>query len=282
VKRAVGSTDAPLAFQDYVLHQHLGAGATGKVYRATHKSNGQQVAVKYLKKSFIRVPEVVARFVKEAATLSRLRHPGFVAVHKLGRTPIGGFFIVMDLLDGGDLNRRLNTGPVAVEDAVRWVREAAAAIAYAHQHGIVHCDLKPSNLLLDRAGRVYVTDFGLALSLNDRNDARALAGTPAFMAPEQVDDTWGDIGPHTDVYGLGAVLYTLLVGRPPFAGRRADAILARVASKRPIRFPGEARKGLPQDVIAICERCLAKQPADRFASAIELAAVLSETTATNP
>ena len=268
---------ASLAFHDYVLHQLIGAGATGKVYRATHRPTGRQVAVKYLKKSYIRVPSVVARFVREAGTLEQLRHPGIVAVHGLGRTPNGGFFIVMDLLDGGDLNQRLSAGPVAVEDAIRWLREAAEAIEFAHQHGIIHCDLKPSNLLLDSAGRVYVTDFGLARGLNDRNDAGVLAGTPAFMAPEQVDGTWGEIGPRTDVYGLGAVLCTLLIGRPPYPGPRADAVLARVVSKTAVRFPVEARNRVPQNVVAICLRCLAKRPADRFSSAAELATLLSGT-----
>src|SRR5262249_40768306 len=148
------------------------------------------------------------RFLEEAEFLARLRHPGIVTVHGLGHLPDGGHFLVMDLIEGSDLAREMSTGPVPVVQALRWVSEAADAIEHAHQQGVIHCDLKPSNLLLDRAGHIHVTDFGLGRSLS--GDRQSVGGTAGFMAPEQVDATWGPISPRTDVHGLGAVLYALL------------------------------------------------------------------------
>src|SRR5262249_43520601 len=154
------------------------------------------------------------RFLEEAAILGRLRHPGIVAVRGLGRLPDGGHFLVMGLVEGGDLARRLAAGPIDVADAIRWTAEAADAIEHAHQQGVIHCDLKPSNLLLGNDGRVRVTDFGLARTLTA---SRHAGGTPGFMAPEQ-RDAGGEVSVRADVYGLGAVLFALLTGRAPDTG----------------------------------------------------------------
>jgi serine/threonine-protein kinase len=168
----------------------------------------------------------------------------------------------MDLIEGSDLARELSAGPVSVVRALRWVSEAADAIEHAHQQGVVHCDLKPSNLLLDRAGHLHVTDFGLGRSLS--GDRLSVGGTVGFMAPEQIDPTRGPISPRTDVYGLGAVLYTLLAGQPPF---RSDS-------------PSEPwaldtlRRDIPASVTALCHHCLVREPERRLASAAELAATL--------
>jgi serine/threonine-protein kinase len=163
----------------------------------------------------------------------------------------------MDLVEGSDLARQIGAGPVAVGAAVRWVCDAALAIEHAHQHGVVHCDLKPSNLLLDRAGHIHVTDFGFARSLSD-GPSRGAGGTEGFMAPEQIDPTLGPISPRTDVYGLGAVLYALIVGQPPLS-QTSPALL---------------QPEVTVDVDALCQRCLAREPESRFASAAALAAAL--------
>ena len=140
----------------------------------------------------------------------------------------------------------------------------------------MHCDLKPSNLLLDTAGGIHVTDFGLAIRpAEDHTSAALLAGTPAFMAPEQVDPCWGPIGPRTDVFGLGAVLYFLLLGTPPHAGSDVAEVLAQVVSGRPVPFPAESREHIPAETLHACRRSLAKQPGDRFATAVDLAEALS-------
>ena len=183
----IADPHAPLPYSDYLLQRQIGAGAMGKVYQALQKSLDRPVAVKYLRKSFSRQPHAVQRFVTEARTVARFHHPGIVGIQGLGRTPNGGYFIVMDLVGGGDLEEQIGAGPVAIAEAVGWMVEACGAIQHAHDNGIIHCDLKPSNLLLDRDRNVRVTDFGLAHSTIDESIQSAdIAGTAGYMAPEQV------------------------------------------------------------------------------------------------
>jgi serine/threonine-protein kinase len=205
----------------------------GKVYRASWSGSAVPVAVKLLRKPLRRHETVAARFREEAILMTRLRHSGIVALHGVGRLPDGGHFLVMDLVEGSDLARQ--PGP-PVAAALHWVAEAADAIEYAHGMGVVHCDLKPSNLLLGSDGHVRVSDFGLARSLAVGDAPHG--GTAGFMAPEQIDPE-GKVSPRTDIYGLGAVLRALL-------------------PKRPLQ------------VDALCQRCLAPDPEARYTSAAEL------------
>lgn len=223
-----------LTYGDVVLLRQLGQGGMGKVYRASWRGSDVPVAVKLLRKPLRSHETAAARFREEAALLARLRHPGIVAVHGVGLLPDGGHFLIMDLVEGCDLGRP--TCP-NVADVLRWVAEAAEAIDYAHGMGVVHCDLKPSNLLLRGDGRVLVSDFGLARSLAGGDSPHG--GTAGFMAPEQSDPE-GKVSPQTDVYGLGAVLRALLPERSA-------------------------------EVDALCRRCMATDPAQRFTSAAELA-----------
>jgi serine/threonine-protein kinase len=190
--------------------------------------------VKLLRKPLRARRGAAARFLEEAALLAQLRHPGIVAVHGIGLLPDGGHFLVMDLVDGSDLGRQPCP---SVAEALRWVAEAADALHHAHQQGIIHCDVKPSNLLLRSDGRVLVSDFGLACSLSNRGAFHG--GTVGFMAPEATLPGVS-VSPRTDVYGLGAVLRALLPNRP-------------------------------EEVEAICRRCLATEPEERYSSAAEVA-----------
>jgi eukaryotic-like serine/threonine-protein kinase len=236
-------SDAPrpeeglIPYCDVMLLRQLGQGGMGKVYRAHLRGSDVPVAIKLLRKPLRGHAMAAARFREEASVLARLRHPGIIAVHGIGVLPDGGHFLVMDLVEGSDLARQPHP---PVDMALRWVAEAADAIAYAHSMGVVHCDLKPSNLLLAQGGHILVGDFGLARSL--ASDDAPHGGTIGFMAPEQCDPV-AKISPRTDVYGLGAVLRTL-VPKPP---------------------PG---------IETVCERCLAANPADRYPSAAAFAAAL--------
>jgi RNA polymerase sigma factor (sigma-70 family) len=260
-----------LSFDDYKLLQQLGAGGSGKVYRALLKPAGTQVAVKFMKRSLLRRRELVERFINEAKLVARLRYPGIIRIHGVGHTPNRGYFLVMELCDRGDLQRRTAAGPIAVGEAVRWVAEAAIAIAHAHDHEVIHCDLKPGNLLLTEDGRVVVSDFGLARTSDDRLSGH-VAGTPAFLAPEQLDARWGRIGPQTDVYGLGAVLYTLLAGRPPRSGSVRDVLDQIAAGSQPQPIQRE----FPPELATLISACLSPHPAARPASARQLAARLQK------
>jgi eukaryotic-like serine/threonine-protein kinase len=275
-----GQKVAPLNYRDYVLVRLLGSGGMGKVYAARHKQPDLPVAVKMLRKQWSRHPAAVERFVCEAQTIGRLRHRHIVPVHGLGRTPGGGYFIVMELMVGGDLATALATGPAAISDAVRWMRQAAEALAYAHRAGVIHCDVKPSNLLIGRQGDVLLTDFGLARSVASQSQhAGEIAGTLAFMAPEQFGLGAGEIGPATDVYGLGATLYTLLTGRlpveavPALSSSLVEIVRLHVAGRLP-PAPRKLRPEIPAALDAICLRCLAADPRARFSAMEEVADAL--------
>lgn len=234
-----------LPFSDIVLHRQLGQGGMGKVYRATWRGYPVPVAVKLLRKPLRGNDTAARRFRQEAGLLSKLHHPGIVAVHGVGRLPDQGHFLVMEWIEGSDLGRQPRP---SVATAVRWVAEAAEAVEYAHRQGVIHCDLKPSNLLQGVDGRIRISDFGLAHSLAAGDGPRG--GTSGFMAPEQRTAD-GRLSPSTDIYGLGAVLQALLPKRP-------------------------------REIDAICRRCLASEPQARYATADELAAALRSLPASAP
>jgi eukaryotic-like serine/threonine-protein kinase len=262
---------------DVVLRRMIGSGRMGKVYEAWQKSTSQSVAVKFLRKSFLCQPEVVQRFIGEAGTIARLRHPNIVGIHGLGRTPGGAYFIVMELVAGTNLDSVIAAGVIPVAEAVRWSIEMCNAIENAHSKGIIHCDLKPANLLLDGDGRLRVTDFGLARSLAEHTPwTTEIEGTAPFMAPEQASRYWGRIDVRTDVYGVGAVLFTLLTGRPPWIGRRLPDILADVISASPAAAPTSLRPDLPESISDLCRKCLSKAPEERYQTIQEVRSALIE------
>ncbi|MBT6153575.1 MAG: serine/threonine protein kinase [Planctomycetaceae bacterium] len=268
---------APLPYSDYVLQKQIGAGAIGKVYRAHQKSLDRTVVVKYLRKSFARQPHVVERFVTEARTVARFNHPGIVGIHGLGRTPGSGYFIVMEYIEGGDLQAQIESRKVTIRQAVVWTAEACEAIQHAHDRGVVHCDLKPGNLLIGGDGHLRVTDFGMARSMApDVELPPGIEGTAPYMAPEQISDFWGPISDRTDVYGLGSVLFALLTGRPPHTGKRVGDILTNVISAQSIPSPRDVRPDVTSQLDQICQTCLAKEPTQRFATASELQTALKE------
>lgn len=264
------SSDSLVAFSDFKLEQQIGTGSSGKVYRARHLRSGETVAIKYLRKRLANDRNEVKRFVQEWRIIEGLNQPGIMRTHGIGRTPSRGYFIVMDFLVRGDLQKVIERGPVDVKLALRWISEAASAIAFARQRGIIHRDLKPSNLLVADDGRIVVTDFGLATNLKlDRTDG--IAGTPAYLAPEQINPIWGEVGPATDVNGLGAVFYALITRQTPRQGTFEQVCDKAAAGKDialPERFPAALRE--------ICRRCLSPRWQDRYSSAQELVEAVNQ------
>jgi tRNA A-37 threonylcarbamoyl transferase component Bud32 len=266
-----------LSHHDFLLQRLIGAGRMGKVYEARQHSASRQVAVKFLRKSFLHQPEVVRRFIGEARTIAKLDHPNIVRTQGLGRTPGGAYFIVMDLVIGPNLALLGRQRVIAVDEVIRWAIETCGAIAHAHEQGVVHCDLKPANLLLDESGRIRVTDFGLARSLTEDTPwAAEVEGTAPFMAPEQASRCWGPIDHRTDVYGIGAVIFALLTGRPPVLGRRLPDVLAEVISATPVVSLASLCPGLPEPVNDLCRKCLSKAPGARFQSVQEIRTALAK------
>ncbi|HVA48533.1 MAG TPA: serine/threonine-protein kinase [Pirellulales bacterium] len=260
-------------YREFVLESHLGSGGIGKVYRAWWKSRQKHVAVKMLRKHWWRQPGVDELFFREAAILVKLRHPNIVSVHGIGRTSQGGCFLVIDLMDGGDLSSLDGTALPA--QALEWAAQAADGLAYAHQQGVVHRDVKPSNLLLDRSGRVKVADFGLALltTISGRGDD-GLIGTAAYMAPEQLFGEGRQVGKGADIFSLGAALYTLLTGQPPYEGGSfIDVVERRLNGAQPVSLRSLC-PDVPESLENALARCLVRDPNKRFATAEELAAAL--------
>jgi eukaryotic-like serine/threonine-protein kinase len=273
-----GSRDEPLLSHcDFLLKRMIGSGTMGKVYLAWQHSEARAVAVKFLRKSFLKQFPVVQRFIGEARTIARLRHRHIVGVHGLGRTPAGAYFIVMDLVTGPNLAIVAGSRSISTAEAIGWCIEICQAVEHAHAQAIVHCDLKPANVLLDDRGGVRVTDFGFARSLTEHTPwTGAVEGTAPFMAPEQASRSWGKIGVQTDVYGVGAILYALLTGRPPWTGHGLSEILADVVSDRPVDSAINVRPDVPNPLSELCEKCLAKAPADRYRTVADMRAALTE------
>lgn len=269
---------APLPWSDYVLQEHLGSGGFGKVYRAIQKSLDRFVAVKALHKSRQRDPQAVDQFVQEARLLARLDHRGIVGVHGLGRYPGGGYFLVLDWIDGQDLQRRLDHGSASVDEAVWITSSVAEAIHHAHQRGVIHGDLKPSNVLVDESGQVHVTDFGLGRLTPGPADSATPpsvgGGTLAYMSPEA--SRGEEVGGAVDVYGLGALLYALLTSQPPRQGSDEVAIWSELESGRvPIR-PSFVRSEIPGHLDEIVMKCLDADPKARFPNAAGVIESLSK------
>lgn len=268
--------EAPLPFSDFELRRKLGEGGMGVVFEAVQKSLGRRVAVKTLR-GHPDSSDSARRFLREARAMSRLHHPCIVSVHGVGRTEDRGYFLVMDLIEGIDLQRTIDSGGVGIEKAAWIVGRVADAVQHAHESGIVHRDLKPSNVLLQRGKRPVLTDFGLAKHVGDLSRlscSKAILGTAGYMAPEQADPARGRIGPWTDVYGLGGILYSLLVARPPFSGASLTDVLAQTLGTGSVVPPRELRSEVPRRLEEVCLRCLNKDPGFRYATAADLARAL--------
>ena len=259
-------------FGDYELLEQIGQGGMGVVYRARQRSLGREVAIKLLSAGPWASPEFVARFQQEAQHAAQLQHPAIVTVFEMGELD-GLVYYAMQLVRGESLAQHLEHrgGRLRERDAAMTMRTVAEAVAYAHSLGVLHLDLKPGNILLDESGRPRVADFGLARRIDPGThlDNEYLAGTPGYMAPEQAGVGTHALTPATDVWGLGAILYELLCGQPPFAGidlRTTLQSLQEGAMDRPSTLAS-----VSADLEAICLKCLRKAPADRYPDARALA-----------
>lgn len=265
-------SDLPRDFGPYELIREVGRGGMGVVYEARQKGLDRSVAVKMILASHLASPDLVRRFQAEAKAAARLRHSNIVHIHDVGQLN-GQDFFAMEYIEGLSLAQRITQGPVDVPTAVRLVATVARAVEHLHQQGVVHRDLKPSNILLDSDGHPYVTDFGLAKVFVGGSDVTAtgvIAGTPSYMAPEQAAGRRAEIGPTTDVYSLGAILYELLTGVPPFRAETPLDTLMEVLSGDPAT-PRTLDPHIPRGVELICLKCLTKEPQERYASAAALA-----------
>lgn len=261
----------------YAFEGLLGRGGAGVVYRARHIGLRRTVALKMLLSGSYAGPVERARFRREAQAVAILRHPHVVQVYDFGEHD-GRPFFTMEFMDGGSLADQLRAAPRPPAAAAVLVAILADAVEAAHRAGIVHRDLKPSNVMLTADGTPKVGDFGLARHADGENDfaltlSGARLGTPAYMAPEQADGHSGEVGPPADVYALGAILYEMLTGGPPFRARSAAETERQVLAEQLVP-PSHFNAQVPRDLETICLKCLRKEPARRYASAAALAADL--------
>jgi tRNA A-37 threonylcarbamoyl transferase component Bud32 len=259
-------------FGDYEILEEIARGGMGVVYKARQLSLNRTVALKMILAGEWATPEARLRLRAEAEAAANLQHPNIVAIHEVGEHE-GQQYFSMDFVAGKNLAELVRGNPLSAEQAASYVKTIAEAIHFAHQRGILHRDLKPQNVLIDADDRPRITDFGLAKRVETNSGLTRtgdVLGSPSYMSPEQASSRLEEVGPQSDVYSLGAVLYELLAGRPPFRGATALETLCQVIEGPPVP-PRKLNPAVPQDLETICLKCLEKLPANRFSSARELA-----------
>ena len=270
-------------FGDYELLDEIAQGGMGVVYKARQKTLNRIVAVKMVLAGHLASDQDIKRFEEEAKTAATLKHRSIVPIHEVGRNH-GQHYFSMDFVDGPNLAEVIRTDPPSPKKAARIIQEVAEAVNYAHQEGIVHRDIKPSNILIDPSGDVQITDFGLALRVGDGSQltqSGQILGTPAYMPPEQALGKRDLVGPASDIYAMGAVLFEMLTGRPPFRGESASDTIRQLLDTEPLA-PRQLNTKTPRDLETICLKCLDKQPHQRYGTAALLADDLSRFLANKP
>ena len=258
-------------FGEYELLQEIARGGMGVVWKARQTKLNRIVALKMILAGQLASEQDVHRFQLEAEAAANLDHIGIVPIFEIGEYRAQQFFS-MGFIDGDSLAERVNDGPMKPREAASIVKQVAQAIAYAHERNVIHRDLKPANVLIDSDGQPKVTDFGLAKKTETDSGLTAsgqILGTPAFMPPEQASGEIDNIGPLADVYSIGAILYNLVTGRPPFQSASAMDTLRQVLENEPVP-PRQLNSALDEDLQTICLKCLEKRPDKRYASAQDL------------
>jgi tetratricopeptide (TPR) repeat protein len=269
---APGPGAPPPSLAGYEVLQEVGRGGMGVVYQARHTALKRLVAIKMILVGPHAGAADLARFRAEAEAVARLKHPNIVEIHDIGEAA-GRPYFSLEWVEGGSLEKKLAGTPLPPRDAAELLEALARAAHYAHERGIVHRDLKPANVLLTADGRPKITDFGLAKQLEGdagKTQSGSVLGTPSYMAPEQAAGDVKTIDARTDVYALGATLYELLTGRPPFKGTSLLDTLEQVRFAEPVP-PSRLQMKVPRDLETVCLKCLRKEPPKRYESALALA-----------
>jgi len=257
---------------DYELLEEVGRGGQGVVFRARQKSLNRTVALKVISLGQWASKAHLKRFRLEAEAAARLEHPGIVPIHEVGERD-GSCYFSMKFVEGGQLDEVVRRESMSIRQAAELIAKVARTVHYAHEHGILHRDIKPGNILLDAKGEPHLTDFGLARLVESESSVTQtldVLGTPSYMAPEQATGNNAAVSSATDVYGLGAVLYQLLTGQPPFAGGATYETIKLLLDTEP-RQPRQLNPKIDRDLSTICLKCLEKDPKRRYSSALALA-----------
>ena len=267
----------------FQIEAEIGRGGMGVVYKAWQRELGRPVALKMILAGELASGDQVERFRIETRALANVHHANIVSIYEAGQIE-GRPYFAMQYVEGPTLSQRMKQGRLDPEAAGRLAAAVARAVGHLHANGVIHRDIKPSNILLDAAGNPYVTDFGLAKILtgdSQQTASGAIVGTPCYMSPEQAAGKSKHVGPKSDVYGVGAVLYECLVGRPPFREETPLDTLVQVIEGEP-EEPRRIDPSIPRDLELICMRCLEKNPEARYATAEALAEDLEHWLAGEP
>jgi serine/threonine protein kinase len=259
-------------FGDYKLLEEIGRGGQGVVYRAHQKSLNRTVALKVIGLGYWATEAHLKRFRREAEAAASLEHSGIVPIYEVGERE-GSCYFSMKFVEGGQLDEVIKRAPMSIRQAAELIAKVARTVHYAHEHGILHRDIKPGNILLDAKGEPLLTDFGLARLVEAESTVTHtmdVLGTPSYMAPEQASGHNEQLTSATDVYGLGAVLYQLLTGHPPFAGGTTYETIKLLLDTEP-RPPRLFNPKTDRDLSTICLKCLEKDPKRRYSSGLALA-----------
>jgi TolB-like protein/predicted Ser/Thr protein kinase/Flp pilus assembly protein TadD len=259
-------------FGDYEVQEEIGRGGQGAVYRARQKSLNRTIALKVIGLGHWATESHLKRFRREAEAAASLEHPCIVPIYEVGERD-GSCYFSMQFIDGGQLDEVVKRESMPVRRAAELIAKVARTVHYAHEHGILHRDIKPGNILLDGKGEPHLTDFGLARLVETESTVTRtmeVLGTPSYMAPEQAVGNNEGVSSATDVYGLGAVLYQLLTGHPPFAGGTTYETIKLLLDTEP-RQPRAWNSKIDRDLSTICLKCLEKDPQRRYSSALALA-----------
>ncbi len=271
-KKATRAAELLGELGDYELLEEIGRGGQGVVFRARQKSLNRTVALKVISLGQWASKAHLKRFRLEAEAAARLEHLGIVPIHEVGERD-GQCYFSMKFIEGGQLDEVTKREPMSIRQAVELIAKVTRTVHYAHEHGILHRDIKPGNILLDQKGEPHLTDFGLARLVETESTVTRtmeVLGAPSYMAPEQAVGDNAAISSVTDVYGLGAVLYQLLTGQPPFAGGTTYETIKLLLDTEP-RQPRQLNPKIDRDLSTICLKCLEKDPTRRYPSALALA-----------
>src|SRR5213080_2529058 len=264
--------DVLMDFGDYELLEEIGRGGQGVVYRARQKSLNRTVALKVIGLGQWATQAHLKRFRREAESAANLDHPCIVPIYEVSERE-GSCYFSMKFIDGGQLDEVTKRTPISTRNAAELIAKLARTVHYAHEHGILHRDIKPGNILVDAKGEPHLTDFGLARLLETKSTVThtmEVLGTPSYMAPEQARGQNEQLTSATDVYELGAVFYQVLTGHPPFAGGTTYETVRLVLEREP-RSPRLWNPKIDRDVATVCLKCLEKDPKRRYASALAVA-----------
>jgi serine/threonine protein kinase/tetratricopeptide (TPR) repeat protein len=259
-------------FGDYKLLEQIGRGGQGVVFRARQQSLNRIVALKVIALGRWASTAHIKRFRREAESTASLDHAGIVPIYEVGERE-GSCYFSMKFIEGGQLDEVIRRAPMSVQQSAELISRVARTVHYAHEHGMLHRDIKPGNILIDVNGGPHLTDFGLARLIESESTVTRtveVMGTPSYMAPEQAAGSNAAVTPATDVYGLGAVFYQLLSGHPPFAGGTTYETIKQVLETEP-RPPRQWNRKVDRDLSTICLKCLEKDPRRRYTSALALA-----------